>query len=375
VALLLVTAIGVTGLLAICSKLLLGQFNFVSPTVRSAIDLSSASALLANHSASWSWAPYDNYLLVPPAIVAAYVVLFARRRRPVSTAKLFIGITGAVQLSLFALLQFVGSVQTLERHYFSSVLWSSVNIMLAVIVAELAQPFVRRSATRHSDVADFDHRPSRLAGVSQWLTVTAPAGLVLGVGLRRHGGRRGAMRSSLRRFAWAAVVVVITGTGLVLTVAPGTKHPTPANTVYDPPPLYASALGGNDNAYVAEYAVSTELPAFVGRPAYPGEVLLTWEPRQEFLELQEPMGIFHNRLTWVSSTFPVLRRAAARHLAHLHPGQVLLMSLTGQGFAQAVRSLAPFQATVIRRAILSSGWYHLHLWLIDLRRYLDGRIS
>ena len=36
-ALLAASAILITGLLAVCSKLLLGQFNFITPTVKSAI--------------------------------------------------------------------------------------------------------------------------------------------------------------------------------------------------------------------------------------------------------------------------------------------------------------------------------------------------
>jgi hypothetical protein len=49
------------------------------------------------------------------------------------------------------------------------------------------------------------------------------------------------------------------------------------------------------------------------------------------------------------------------------PAQVLLMRLSGQGFDQAVASLAPFGPDVVRKGVLSDGGFHLHVWLVDLR--------
>jgi hypothetical protein len=47
---------------------------------------------------------------------------------------------------------------------------------------------------------------------------------------------------------------------------------------------------------------------------------------------------------------------------------VVLISLTGQHFAEAARSLAPFDPVVVRRAVFAHGDYTLHAWLIKLRR-------
>jgi hypothetical protein len=407
VTVLVMSAIAVTGLLAICSDVLLGQFDFITPTVKSARDLSTASALRANHSASWSWAPYDTYLLVPPAIAVSYVVVVARRWRDIGTTQLFVGLTGVLQLGAFAFLQFFSSFQALEMHYFSSVLWSSVNIMLALSVAELTRPI---------GVADGSHSSTperRAAGAVKLARSTAaavPTLLVLAVALAYEGAyqaglhlpemtwtswgaavaaiavaaavvgrrtiewarparyRRGPARLAPRLVSAGAAVVMI-GAALVLTVAPPTPHGPLANTVYDPIPSYPKALGGNDTAYVAEYTVVSELPDFVGHPAYRGESLLTWEPRKEFGDLLGPMGLYHNAITWVSETFPVLSPNGVRKIERWRSPQVLIMSLTGRDFAQAVRSLARFHPAVVRRGVLSHGWYHLHVWLVDLRRY------
>ena len=381
VALLAAAAIAVTGLLAICSAVLLGQFDFVSPTVQSASALSTPGELAANHSSSWSWAPYDVYLLVPPVIVAAFFAVFAGRSRGIGTTQLFVGLVGALQLAAFAYLQFFSSFQALEMHYFSSTLWSSVNVVLAITLAEVARPIVDREVAERS--------------LRWWVAHAAPALLVLAVALAFEALVKlgvpvpamtwtpwglvvaaivlaGAVLGRLARvrLAPAGAVVAITGAALVLTVATQVGHGPLKNTVYDPIPAYAKALGGNDTIYVSKYTVLSELPGFVGSPAYKGEVLLTWEPRQQFGDLLGPMGLYHNLFTWVNESFPALTPNGVHKIESWRAAQVLLMSLTGAHFAQAARSLAPFGPVVVRRAILSDGSYHLHVWLVDLRRYL-----
>lgn len=402
-ALLAASAVGVTALLAVGSKLFLGQFDFITPTVDSARFLTRASELRNNHSASWSWAQYDPYLLVPPAIAAAFVAVFARRWRKIGITPLFVGVAGLLQVAVCFYLQFLGSLQILEMHYFSSTLWGAVNVMLAFAVAEVARPIVGMGARGPTP------RPQLLG----WIVAAVPALLVLGAALGYEAaykadlhvspmtwapwgviiaaiviaaavvGRVGidwarplrdgvgtAARFAATRLLPAAAVLAMTGAALVLTVAPATPHAPLKNTVYDPFPPYAKALGGNDSAYVAEYRVISQLPGFVGHAAYRRERLLTWEPRSQFGDLLGPMGIYHNAITWVSETFPVLSPNGVRKIQGWRAAQVLLMSLTGQGFDQAVRSLARFQPVVARRGVISHGWYHLHVWLIDLGRYI-----
>ncbi len=412
IALLVGSAIVVTGLLAILSQLLLGQFNFITPTVRSARSLSTPAMLRADHSSSWAWAPFDPYLLVPPAIVISYFVVVARRRwQDIGTAQLFVGLTGALQLAVLVYLQFLGSFQALEMHYFSSLLWSSVNIMLAIIVAEVTQPFLRRGIAVGWDDGTVKPWAAVTVRFARWSAGAVPALLVLGVALAYEAAVRagvpvpamtwlpwGALLAviviagaiigrqtidwsrtadDLRRAEWlgpgrlfsALAVVIITASALVLTVAPPTKHAAPANTVFDPAPAYAKALGGNDTAFVAQYKVISELPGFAGPAKHRGEVLLTWEPQGQFGAVLGPLGIFHNAFTWVSQSFPVLDRIGVRQIERRRAAQVLLMSLTGRHFGAAVRALARFRPLVVRRGILHHGSYRLHVWLIDLRRH------
>ena len=87
-------------------------------------------------------------------LLSFFVVVTRRRSRNVGTTQLFVGLTGALQLATFVYLQFIGSVQVLEMHYFSSLLWSSVNVMLAMTVAEVTRSFLVRGDAARADHAD-----------------------------------------------------------------------------------------------------------------------------------------------------------------------------------------------------------------------------
>src|SRR5262249_28241668 len=98
--------------------------------------------------ANWQWAPYVPSLLVPPAVVCAFAVSVIRRGRALPTPVLIVGTMAAIQVAAYALLQFAGSVQILEQHYFSSTLWAGVCLAFAVTLAELARPLWDRPLAR-----------------------------------------------------------------------------------------------------------------------------------------------------------------------------------------------------------------------------------
>ena len=88
----------------------------------------------------------------------------------------------------------------------------------------------------------------------------------------------------------AGAVVVISAAVLILTVAPWVAHPTPPNTSpYTPTTNYSSALGGAAATAIEEYQVTSEVPAFVGQPAYRGEQLMMWMAKADSSMLFAPM--------------------------------------------------------------------------------------
>jgi hypothetical protein len=406
--LLIGSAVVVTFLLAVLSKILIGQFNFISPTLRSAAQLSTPAELRVNHSTSARWVIYDSYLLVPPAIVLAYLAVIAPRWRSIGTSQLFLGLTGALSLGVFTFLQFAGSVQTLEMHFFSDMLWASITIMQAVLVAELTLPIARLGGGPRQMIGR--RWGTGMYDVGRWIAQAVPALLVLAVAMAYEihpyimitTWGRGAgivagvvvvaaivgralsawsasaessaspsrVRLGLGSLLTGAAALVMLGAVLLVTVARPPKHPPLAHTVFDPIPPYSTALNGRMTQFLSEYAVEAKLPAFVGRPTYKGEILLTWEAPKQCGGLQGPMGLYHNAFTWVSPEFPRLTADGASKIRRLHAAQVLLMSLNGNQFDKALRALSQFQPVVVRRAVITHGPYRLHAWLINLRRYL-----
>ena len=404
---LLVTAVAVTGALAVSSRALLGQLNFITPTLAAARFLNTPSQVFLWHSSNWRWVLYDVYLLVPPAVLVAFAIVFARRPRQVGTAQLFFGLTGALGFGAAAFLQFVGTVWTLEYAFFSSVLWSVAVVLLALTLAELARPSLapdvvrgrpRHSARTSGALAEVPliagqalstvlvvavalayeadpHVPAMTFGSWGWVVAAIVVAVALAWRLNAVSAARRGIRHRTeelrRRVVPLAALVLVAGACLVLTVAPRAAHPPITGTVAnDPAPAYARALGGSDTAYLDEYWVVTELPGFVGHAAYAGEQLLMWYPHDQLGALTSPIGVFHAGFDSLPGTFPALEGDAMGEIEHRRAAQILLMSVTGNGFAQAVHSLAQFEPHVAKRAVLADGEVRLHLWLVDLGSYL-----
>ncbi|MBO0808999.1 MAG: glycosyltransferase family 39 protein, partial [Actinobacteria bacterium] len=148
VALLAGAAVAVTGLLVAASAVVLGNANFFGITWQGIRYLAQPSQSAAHHSASWRWAAYVTYLLVPPAVLGAFAVAVAGRVRAMPTPVLLAGAAAGAQLTVFALLQFAATVQDLEQHYFSATLWGAVCLVLAITVAELSRPLAGHPVAR-----------------------------------------------------------------------------------------------------------------------------------------------------------------------------------------------------------------------------------
>lgn len=390
------SAVGVTGLLAVASAVLIGPWDYILTTIQSLIYLAQPSQTVANHSRSPLWAPYITYLLVPPAVGLACYAAFGgrlkdvlasdrlarlgRRLGTIPTAQLCVSVACAFQILIYAILQFIGSTQVLEVHYFSSLLWASVLLTLAITIAELGRPILEHQRYRWlipvalvAVPLVFEISP----GVPQfgWM----PVGLLIVVAIvllawiaRKEAASHDVVGSRL--MVGGALTAIVAGL-LVLTVTP-TQHKHERGTVDDTFPDYAYTLGGNDPAWgndstwVNLYAVTTEMPTFVGPASYSGEQLLMWWNRSQLKELREPIGIFHAFFDSIPSNLGDLTPLDKYFFGQRHPAQILLMSLTGQGFQASLDSLQPYGAQLVRAGVLQSGSVSLHLWLIDLHQYL-----
>jgi hypothetical protein len=390
-------AAAVTGVLVLASAALIGPWDYILTTIQSLIYLAEPAQTVVNHSRSPLWAPYITYLLVPPAIgIACYAAFggrlkdflakgrfsrIARRLGTIPTPQLVISVACAFQIVIYSILQFVGSTQVLEVHYFSSLLWASALLTLAITIAELGAPIVEHWRYRWLI-------PVMLVAVPLVFELSPkvpqfgwmPVGLLIVVAIvllawmaRREAASHDLLRSRL--LIGGALTAIVAGL-LVLTVTP-TQHKHERGTVDDTFPDYAYTLGGNDPAWgpdstwVNLYADTTEMESFVGPAAYSGEQLLMWWNTDQLTELREPIGIFHAFFDSIPSNLGDLTPLDKYYFGQRHPAQILLMSLTGQGFQASLTALQPYGAQLVRAGVLRSGSVDLHLWLIDLHQYLQ----
>ena len=138
-------AVAVTGVLAIASGLVLGQFDYIVPTIQSVIYLSHPSTSsecttrrtgVGRHSWHISLCHLQLSLWVSSRSGAVSEAFQRRSWSSVSRAR--------AQLLVCVLLQFVGQVQILEVHYFSSMLWAGLSLLLATSLVQLSRPILDR---------------------------------------------------------------------------------------------------------------------------------------------------------------------------------------------------------------------------------------
>jgi Dolichyl-phosphate-mannose-protein mannosyltransferase len=368
-------AVAVTALLMAASAVLLGHGNFIATTWHAFRYLSQASQVAQWHSPSWRWAPYLAYLLVPPAVLAALAAAVVRSGRSVPTPVLMVGVIAAVQLVVFAWLQFFGTVQALEQHYFSSTLWAGSCLAFAMTIAELARPLGGRPVAQWIPpvvllAVPLAYEADPHVPAFGW----APAGVVLVAAMIAIA----VAARSVGRIEWAVAAAAasfvalagLTAAVLVLTVAPIPRHAQPAGTLpasVDPPPAYASALGGSYGLLVDNYRIATQLPLVAGK-AYQGEQLLLWWPvSNQGFPYREYAGMYRGLANSVQSDPPVVSHWDRRILSGRRAPEVMLLDSTAASFPTAIRGLHRYRPVLLRSVTLRSGPLVLHVWIIRLR--------
>jgi hypothetical protein len=370
-------AVAVTGLLVLGSAVVFGYANFFWLTWEGYRFLSQPLLTAMNHSANWQWAEYVTYLLVPPAVVGAFAVAAIRRGRALRTPVLMVGVMAAAQVAVFALLQFAGTVQALEMHYFSSTLWAGVCLAFAVTLGELAGPLWDRPLARWLPAAVLVAVPLGYEAAPQvpafgWL----PFGVIVAVAVIIAAAvARACARIRQRAVATAAIglaLVVLAGAALVLTVAPIPHHPRLRDTAtkHDPPADYAAALGGSATTYIDSYRIITALPGFVGRATYPGEQILMWRisPRR-YRYIRDAAGMYHDGFNSLSSHTTHMRRSDLRQIRYRRPAEMLLLGDPAEPFPVAVRALALFRPSLVHAGELRAGPLVMRVWLLRLGTY------
>ena len=375
VVVLAVVAVVVTVAVGGASAAELGQFNYITPTIKSVRFLDTPAQEAMWHSANWRWAPYRAYVLVPPALAAVWIVVVGRRWRALGPVQLVIGLTAVGEVAVAYALQFIGKVQFVEEYFFYSTLWSSLCLSLIVFLAELTRPLAAHRVWRYAPAAlvvgvTLVYETDPHVPAFEWV----PLGFILAVGVvliaaladRFVRVRRGVLAS----LSSGVVVVGIIGLALVLTVSPTVSHKMLPNTaVDDPPTAYNTALGGKATQLIANYRFISKIHAFTGNATYPGEQLLTCLTVVNE-ETTDAMGQFHAWFDLLAGQCQNMTSADVQAIEARHAAQVLAISAQPMNLQRVLTSLAVLHPFLARKTVVRSGPYDMRLWLIEIPRYL-----
>jgi len=368
-AVLAASALVVTGALMVGSGLLLGPVDYIGATRKSFHYLNSAVIVHQYHSTNPRWVVLRPYLLVPAAAVGAYAAAFTRRLGDVTTPELLVGLSCVAEIGAFVYLQFFNHVEVLEQYYYSSSLWPVVCLAFALAISALAQPLLEQLSTAWLPAAlvlavplVYEMKPqvSPFGWVWKGFVIVA---IVVGVSaLARLLAAQGA--PALARAGAAAAVVVIASCSLILTVAPYEPHAPLFGAAPDPLPRYSTALGGPVGDLIDQYRVATELPHFVGNSTYPNEQLLMWCPPAQRGLLEEVTGVYHDSFNEMPGRPTVLSGLDQRDLHRRRPAEILVLNM--RSISDTMHALARYRPTLLRSAVLRSGDFAVHVWLIRL---------
>jgi hypothetical protein len=320
-------------------------------------------------------------------VIAAFAATFARKLSAIPTPQLVVGLACTAQFAVFGYLQFFNHVQTLEQHYFSSTIWGVISLALAVTLAELCRPLSTHPVVRWLPPAllvavPLAYEADRHVPAFGWWHVGAALAVipvVLAAFMRLAGRGRGA--HSARRvglvLAAATTLVGMTGSLLILTVAPSPPHARLHGIARagDPAPAYAAALGGSGTIFVDWYKLGTELPSFVGNATYQGEQLMMWYPTHQTGGLIPAIGMYHAPFNSLDSSLPLFTRADTRELKRRRPAEVLFLSTTGAQFTTALAVLTPYHPVLVRTTVMRYGQAVLHAWLVVLGSFAHAGVA
>jgi hypothetical protein len=354
-----------------------GQFDYVLNTVRSLKFLMTAAQEELWHSSSWRWATYDNYLLVLPAVALAWLVTFARSHRSVPSATLVLGGAAIAQLAAAAYAQFIGRVEILENHYFSSGLWATSTLALVLVVAELTSTFTRRSLLQYVPAAiaaavalGSEAAPQVPAFRWSWpgLCLVGVVVLVALCGRATLSWADGPVAGG----SAAACAVVLMAALLVLTTAPSPSLALTRGVVADPSAGYEGALGRSATKYVAYYQLAADVRGFVPNASYRGEQLLLCWSIETSMTL-EILSIYHAGPDILPGFCPArIGRGAIQEIMSRKADQLLVVDIARLDIGTLMKRLRPLNPELVRHTVFWSHGYAAGVWLIQFPRYLEA---
>ena len=388
-AVLIVCAAAVTGALAGLAQLVFGSHNIIAPTVTASEHFRTPGQLAKWHSTTWRWVLDDTYLLALPAALAGWCA--ARLGRGgVPSAELTVVLAVALQGLLYTGLQFYGSTATLEYYLYSSMLWPGVCLVTALLLVALSRPLLARPWTAALPVALVALLPLLVTQFRHQLQFRlVPAGLVVvaGVAMVALCGRLAPkLPASWPGGTATRAAAVGTAAGLVvagcfaLTIAGPATLPAsrlvPGQAKF-PHVNYAGVILGDGRREVDAYRVASGLHLMVPGARHRGDDLMMWYPPNQSTNINQAAAQYLWHINSLRQTMPRLLRVDQKTLRARRPGLLLLLSVTGDEFPAALRSLseASLDPVVLRTELLAAGSQRLHASLVSLGAFSGPRTA
>jgi 4-amino-4-deoxy-L-arabinose transferase-like glycosyltransferase len=368
--LLLGTAVlAITAILVIGSYRYYGQLNVFAPTIDALVRYRVPSEIAKFHSTTWKWMLYDVYLLVPPAVIAAWVALSWRLRDRLPREEAAIVLGSLATLVAYTLAEFVGRNWTLEYYFYTSLLFAGGILVLATVVVRISGPLLRSSA---------------------WAWAVAPIGLVIVVPVLLRP-LRPVMQFELPIAAVIAMVVValaftartrladtaarrlpVVAILLVALTALMTGEPLQRPFFPGQMPLaipdYGSVLFTDGGSVVDDYAVASQLRTVVpSAQSEPGAMVMWW-PQSHQPVIDQAAAQY----LWVddalTATMPALDDAQVAYLLAKDTRWLVLLGDDGREFGPAMEQLQArgFTATTWREQELRSASVSMRVRVVEL---------
>jgi 4-amino-4-deoxy-L-arabinose transferase-like glycosyltransferase len=364
-------AVAVSAALAAVAQPVFGSSDIISPTVDAARHFQTPREVAKWHSRNWRWVLNDPYLLVPPVVVAGWLVArLGRLRGRGSRAELAVVVALALQVLAYTWLQFFGNSATLEYYFYSSMLWPGACLVTAFLLVALCAPLLRRPATAALALLLAAVLPLLVTQFRAWVHFDlVPVGALVVAGVLALVA---VARMLPRNAAVAAVAAgLVLGGCFALTIGKPLGTPRLQGQAKLPQVRYDTVIAGDGRGEVEAYRVASKLHLVVPRARFRGDDLMLWYPPAQSDRMNEPAAQYLWHVNSLRETMPKLVPSDVKLLRRRQPGVLVLLSATGTELPGAVRSLsaAAFEPTVLRRDVLSGRSQRLHVWVVQLANF------
>jgi hypothetical protein len=359
-------AIAVTGLFSLIAWSMWGRADILSPTITAAQHFRTPNELRKWHSPNWHWVLRNSYLVIPLLTPALWAVT-ARARLATYKVELGLALVALLQMVLFSYLQFFAITCELEYHVYSSMLWSSAVLVMALAVVRLCLPLLGSVRTAWVPAALVLAVPYLMTFVRGQLHFRLLAGFAVAAALL------GLVWAGLRWLsgpvAAAALAAVAIGAAYAITTAEPPGQTWLDQQRHFPQPDYAHALrnGGAWHAQEDSYRLVAKLNKSMPQATKAGQTLLTWFGPGDALSSDLTTQYLWTPQSLVAD-LPALSDVDQRILVARHAKTLVLFGPQPDQLGEAVGALqrAGFQPTVTLREDLRAGSLSDNVWVVQL---------